>query len=234
MWLVQKGKAESPVNAFAGLCSDIEALLVALRRCKTPVNDKPKRLLSCCQLFCLVSLSIGINMEALVALGLASNVVQFVDFVSKIFVTATEIAGSAQGATQGNVELEKVYSRLLTFSALLQPPETHSSSNNDARGLHGFLVSTAAVDNHVGIQYHASALEQLAFDCNALCKELLRTLERLRSGSTFSRYIQFCIATFRTVWSQKKIAKLEERVKRFQNLISLHFLPLLRFVNLIL
>ena len=45
--------------------------------------------------------------EALAALGLAANVVQFIDFVSNLISSSSEVVSSAQGSTERDRELEQ-------------------------------------------------------------------------------------------------------------------------------
>lgn len=51
-------------------------------------------------------------MDPLTALGLASNIVQFVDFASKLISQSHEIYQSADGALEDNVALEHVAKNL--------------------------------------------------------------------------------------------------------------------------
>ncbi|CAK7213767.1 hypothetical protein SEUCBS140593_001956 [Sporothrix eucalyptigena] len=55
-------------------------------------------------------------MDPLTALGLASNIVQFVDFTLKLIGSAAEIASSAKGASEQTLKIESAYEKLETFT----------------------------------------------------------------------------------------------------------------------
>ena len=59
-------------------------------------------------------------MDPLSAIGLASNVVQFVDFASRLISTGTEVYESVSGVTDRTLELERIYKNLSSFSLKLQ------------------------------------------------------------------------------------------------------------------
>ncbi|RYP12088.1 hypothetical protein DL767_011483 [Monosporascus sp. MG133] len=59
-------------------------------------------------------------MEPLAAVGLASNVVQFVQFLSSLIHTAVEIHRSSSGITQDILTLDDLYEQLTDFNAKLE------------------------------------------------------------------------------------------------------------------
>jgi hypothetical protein len=101
-------------------------------------------------------------MDPLTALGLVGNVVQFVDFALKLISTGAEIAGSAGGATEGTLELEKVCNTLNTFTLKLGLEE--SGQNRIADSPEG----DAAIADNGETKKHVIALEEIAVDCR-LC-----------------------------------------------------------------
>lgn len=168
-------------------------------------------------------------MEALAALGLAGNVVQFVDFVSQLISTGSEIAGSVQGTTERTLELEKVYDSLNTFSSRLHVAGNHASNNKDTEGLRGLLANLAESSQRDELQSHVRSIEELAADCNVLCQQLLETVRKFRVKRSSSRLLKSFLAALKMAWSSKKIQDLEERINRYRKMISLHFFPLLRY-----
>ncbi|KAH6708897.1 hypothetical protein BKA61DRAFT_557727 [Leptodontidium sp. MPI-SDFR-AT-0119] len=166
-------------------------------------------------------------MEALAALGLAGNVVQFVDFVSKLISAGVEIAGSVEGATERTLEIEKVYNSLDAFSSRLHVGGTRATNNEDIEGLRGLVDHRSEIGGRLEFQDHIRSLEELAADCNSLCRRLLETVRKLHNKGPAGCQFKSLIAALRTAWSSKKIKDLEERLERYQKMISLHFFPLL-------
>lgn len=166
-------------------------------------------------------------MDPLSALGLVGNVVQFVDFALKLVGTGAEIAGSAAGATEGTLELEKVCNTLNTFTLKLGLEGIGETSVADIPDGDGVFAGSGKATEHV------MALEEIALDCRTVCGQLLNIVKglRVKKGTSNTRIKSFAAAV-KTARAGKKIAGLEERLKRFQTLIALHFFPLLKFVLL--
>jgi hypothetical protein len=166
-------------------------------------------------------------MDPLTALGLVGNVVQFVDFALKLISTGAEISGSARGATEGTLELEKVCNTLNTFTLKLGLEESGQNRIADSPEGDGALADNGETKKHV------MALEEIAVDCRTVCGQLLNIVKGLRvnKGNSNTRIKSFA-AAIKTTRAGKKISGLEERLKRFQTLITLHFFPLLKYVPL--
>ncbi|KAL2142950.1 hypothetical protein VTI28DRAFT_472 [Corynascus sepedonium] len=168
-------------------------------------------------------------MEPLVALGVASNVLQFVDFAAKLVSTATETAGSVQGATQRTLELEKVYESLKVFSSRLHQGvnRTGSHGGEDASALRGLAVVQSDLKQRSDLQPHIESLGELAADCSRLCQELLETVGKLHIKGESCRSAKAFFVALRTVWSRSKVKDLTDRINHFQKMINLHFYPIL-------
>jgi hypothetical protein len=69
------------------------------------------------------------------ALGVAANVVQFIDFGSKLISESHEIYKSATGTSTGMVELEMIYVDLNKFTKNLQLPNNSSSQTPEEESL---------------------------------------------------------------------------------------------------
>ncbi|EMR65951.1 putative nacht nucleoside triphosphatase protein [Eutypa lata UCREL1] len=140
-------------------------------------------------------------MDPLSAIGLAGNLITFVEFAFKVVGTGSEIASSARGATDRTEEDEKVYRTLNDFASKLKPkPNDLSPTENRPQG---------GPTRTKTIQAHATALEELAIDCGF---------------KSFG-------AALKTALGAKKREELEKRLTRFQTLIGLHFFPLLLSLN---
>ena len=172
---------------------------------------------------------LDLDMEVLAAVGLAGSVVQFVDFLSRLISTGVETAGSAQGASQHTLELQKIYESLSDFSIKLSSgPSQPRSDHDDASSLRSSMADSREIGQSAELQAHFASLKELSADCNILCQTLLRTLRTLRVDGTSFRSLKGLKVALRTVWSGKSIKELEERISRYQRLIYMHFLPIMR------
>jgi len=168
-------------------------------------------------------------MEALAAVGLAGSVIQFVDFLSRLISTGVETAGSVQGASQNTLELQKIYESLSDFSIKLSSALSHPrSDHDDVSSLRSSMVESADIGQRAELQSHFASLGDLSADCNRLCQTLLQTLGTLRVDGTSFRSFKGLKVALRTVWSSKRVKELEENISRYQRLISMHFLPIMR------
>lgn len=165
-------------------------------------------------------------LDPLTALSLGSNIVQFVDFSLRLVSTSAEIAGSTPGASANNLGLENVYSRLQKFTTELQsigsPPEPYD------------VDPTASVEElaHANrIKPHVSAILEIAADCQIVNKELLGILDGLHIDPASSRRrLRAVGVALKSVLKSKRIEELKKQLERFQQLLTLHFFPLLKFV----
>ncbi|KAI4676950.1 uncharacterized protein J4E84_009250 [Alternaria hordeiaustralica] len=101
-------------------------------------------------------------MEALTAIGLIANIVQFVDLGAKLVGSAKEMRDSASGMTLENKSLEDVTIEMRDLSSSLDPPTTDAES------------------------YDERVLRQLARECRELSDQILRLLKKIaptRPGS---------------------------------------------------
>jgi hypothetical protein len=111
-------------------------------------------------------------MEALAAIGLTGNVLQFIQYAAQMLSTGTEIYRSSTGSSQKNHELENIYEKLNNFTSTLQGQETAGHLS----GGRGFLNVTQGTGNHA----HISALNDLARDCRDVCDQLLEAIRKLK------------------------------------------------------
>ncbi|KAI0967407.1 hypothetical protein F4678DRAFT_241674 [Xylaria arbuscula] len=167
-------------------------------------------------------------MEALAALGLASNIVQFLDFTWRLTSAAGEIRNSMSGATERTIELDKIFGKLSSFCSNLANPIEAVKGDDDAQRVQKLFSNSASdLQRRVIIQSHSESLKALASDCIPLCQQLLAITSRLQAqGGSSHRFKSFKVA-LRTIWDDRKIGDLEDRLKRHQHAISLHFLPLI-------
>lgn len=133
-------------------------------------------------------------MEALAALGLASNVAQFLQFTSELISTGSEIAGSVHGALQKAIEIEKVCESLTILSSRL-----HRS--NDASQLPEspvYRTNTNNINDTSENQSHIQSLAELSTDCRVLCDQLLETVRKLQVKGQSLRGLMSFVAALKT------------------------------------
>ena len=142
------------------------------------------------------------------ALGLAGNVVQFVDFGTKLFSEAAELYHSVDGTLQVNAQLEAITEDLSILSA-----ELGSASFYEAQPL------SADVKN----------LMNLALSCEELADELLLVLTKLKVSSDHKKWK--CLRqAFASAWKGKKIKAYMAKLDRFRSQMTVHLVAILRSV----
>ncbi|KAI9650418.1 hypothetical protein NHQ30_000432 [Ciborinia camelliae] len=140
------------------------------------------------------------------ALSLASSIVQFVDFGSKVISSAAELHHSSEGALANNLELSTIVSDL------------NSISNNLAARHSQQEIQTYSKDEQ--------ALIGLASQCKELSDKLLHDLDDLRIKGSHKIWASARQA-IRSLWKEAYIAKTSKRLDEFRNELTLRFLALL-------
>ncbi|KAI9760768.1 MAG: hypothetical protein M1840_002214 [Geoglossum simile] len=142
-------------------------------------------------------------MEVLAAIGLAGNIIQFVDFSGKLISKMAEIHKSGTGALAENINIETAANDLALLSTKL-----HDSANS-------------AGD---------TALQELCQSCNIIATELLTVLDSVKVHEGQNKWKSFRKA-LRSVWSKEDIALLEQRLARFRDELNLRVAIDLRSVT---
>ncbi|KAF2803353.1 uncharacterized protein BDZ99DRAFT_400033, partial [Mytilinidion resinicola] len=148
-------------------------------------------------------------LDPLTAIGLAGNVVQFVDFTAKLIAEGRAIYKA--GATSENEDLEVI--------------------TRDLIGLNGKLLSVSPPDSGSVQESEDEDLQHLAKRCVELGKELLSILEDLRMSGSYTRWDSFRMAT-RTVRKKDKIEGIQKRLNDIRAQLNLHLIALLRFMEM--
>ena len=128
--------------------------------------------------------------EAVAALGVAANVVQFIDFSGKILSEGYRLHKSKRVSSSKNEELENIALDLEKLRDELQSQEDE----------------TAQVPTPNDIQLH-----RLAEQCRDICLELLGALEALKVIDKPGKWKSFR-AALKTVWAESKIKSLQDRL----------------------
>ena len=153
-------------------------------------------------------------LDPLTAISLASAIVQFVDFGSKVIRGASEIYKSADGALRENAELEDSTTKInqLNDRILLPPTVT---------------VSVEAI-------FEDEALTELASTSKVVAGELLSLLQDFRSvrrSGSHKRWESFRKAvSAQTPWNKDKIQRLESKLEGLQEKISRRLVFMMRHV----
>ncbi|KAF8855876.1 hypothetical protein BDZ45DRAFT_595017, partial [Acephala macrosclerotiorum] len=148
-------------------------------------------------------------LDPLSAISLAGNIVQFVDFSTKVLRQGYVLYNSANGATAVNEELELLTTDFLKLSTKLQRPFEHSQSD----------VRSAR---------HEQELEGLCTECAKVAKELLHRLESLKVQGTRTVWKSLWQA-LQTAWTEDEIRSLVARLGAFKSTLETH---VLRFTDL--
>ena len=146
-------------------------------------------------------------MDPFSALGLASNVVQFIDFGSKLISESHTIYKSASGSSTGSIELELIYSDL----------------NELTKGL-----QSATQSNRQLLSADEAALRQLADSCSTVATELLNVVNTLKvdKNSKHRKWQSFRQA-IKSVWKQADIDNLQKRLADFRAQLTLRLVAIL-------
>ncbi|KAF2662244.1 hypothetical protein K491DRAFT_710188 [Lophiostoma macrostomum CBS 122681] len=140
-------------------------------------------------------------MEALAAVSLAGNVVQFVEFSCKLFEQATTIyhTGTARGAQ----DIETLTQQLQALCADL------AHGNNSVQQPR----PTRLPDQ--------GSLQKLAKDCETVANELLFELHELRAKDPNSKWSSFR-AALAVSWKEKRVDAMQKRLDSYRSQLVVH------------
>ena len=128
-------------------------------------------------------------MDPVAALGLAGNIVQFVDFSCKILHDSKILYGSSTGVSADNDIINSIASDIIDLDNALTAPSEVGAIPNSARSL-------------------ASAFKTVA-------AELLKVLEKIRVEGSNRRWKSF-VQALRSVWKKEQIEELVKRMERLR------------------
>ena len=146
-------------------------------------------------------------LDPLSALGVAGNIVQFVDFSCKIVSKTFEIYDSADGSTVENQELEAVTKNLLYLSKKIKS----SSQNNGGQA--------ATHEEH--------DIQDLCIRCEEISSELLMAPEELKIKRPCTKWRSFRQA-LNSVWSKSRIKGLSKRLEAIRRQIDTNLMTSVR------
>jgi hypothetical protein len=127
-------------------------------------------------------------METLAAVGLAGNILQFVDFAGKVVSKSGELYKSANGALSESAETKQVAEDLKLLADKLCDP-----------------ISAQSAD---------VVLEELCSGCKSIADELLTALAKLEVKGKH-RQFQSLRKALKSVWNGGEIASIESHLSVF-------------------
>ncbi|KAF2734654.1 hypothetical protein EJ04DRAFT_564072 [Polyplosphaeria fusca] len=130
-------------------------------------------------------------MDPLSAIGLASNVIQFVEFAGKLIGEAQEAYESAEGVSLRNANVENIANDLLSL---------HQQLKRDACRTPGSTASAAE-----------EQLQRLVAESTQIAEKLIQIVQGLRGGGHNRRWtsVRHALAS---AWKQKDITVLKARL----------------------
>jgi hypothetical protein len=143
-------------------------------------------------------------MDPLAAIGLASNIVAFVEFASKLITGAHEVYSSVSGTTNDNADMAIVVEDVRAMTRRLQ-------------------VAKPVTDDEV-------ALQDLVVKCQELSADLISTLPRLKSNGPKSKTTSMRVA-WQTMRSKDKVESLEKRIECYRAQILDRILIMMRLAS---
>ena len=155
-----------------------------------------------------ITFIILIMAEALVAVGLAANIFQFIHVGSRFISTACNICMSGR---QG-------------LADLLDVQKTTEDLKNILRGFRTLNEASATLDKN------ESGLQQLVRNCECLASELLDSLHKIHPPEK-SRKRDALRTAVKMSWKEEELESLQLRLNGFRQELVLHLLSFIRYVQ---
>lgn len=146
-------------------------------------------------------------LDPLTAIGLASAIVQFVDFGSKLISETKELSHSVDGSSTQNEERQAVTEDLRELCKNLSSSQSRAPSAKP---------STDEL-----------ALLELSGSCKVVADELVAVLEKLRVKSAHEKWGSFKMA-LKGAMKKEKIESIRVRLDRIQSQLQLRLTSILR------
>ena len=147
-------------------------------------------------------------LEALAAVGLAGNIVQFIDFSCRLFSTTTSIHRSYAGSSRSIQDIENVAQELQQWC--------------------GKVASLRNAQGHPPASQHNQSLVKLAEDCQTAAVELLSAVHALKAKNPKSKWNSFRAALAMT-WKESQIADMETRLDSYRKQLALELSLMQRY-----
>jgi len=153
------------------------------------------------------------TMEAIAALGVAGNVIQFLDYGQKLVSTSLDIYKTGTGASTSNRESETL------LKDFVESIDTVSENLllYDERLEVKLLQATAQ-----------NGLQDIVDDCRGLAAELLGRFEKLKLQRKPGRW-KSSVRAVKCMWQESELVELQKRLSRYQSQFEWRILLSLRY-----
>ena len=143
--------------------------------------------------------------EAIASLGLAANIIQFVDFATRVTDKFYDFYQSGSGAAENGPDLETINSDLLVVLEELR--KTTSTTKISPQGL-----------------------AKLAQECQKTASQLNKLILPLLTARFQNLGKRAALkAAFKAIWRENEIESLQEKLNSFRSQLTLHLLVSLRY-----
>jgi hypothetical protein len=141
-------------------------------------------------------------LDPVTAVGLAGNIVQFIELSGNVISKSHEIYKSSSGAVRDIIELERLTQAVIALDSqicgTIRPPGTLSALTKEQQ-----------------------QLEDVRAHCMDIASELMKALKELKISDAPKKWKSFRKA-LRTVWEKKKIESIEMRLAACKNQLTMH------------
>lgn len=138
-------------------------------------------------------------MEALAALGLAGNTVQFLDFSAKLCATSIEIYRAIDGASSSNAQSETLLKSFIE--------STDEVSSNLGR----YQVALGAASRQASSRGEAQ-ISTIISDCQTIADDLVQRFEALKSSGKPEKWKSF-VSGVKCMWKKQELEDLQNRLR---------------------
>jgi hypothetical protein len=153
-------------------------------------------------------------MEAVAALGIAGNVVQFLDFATKLCVTSVEIYQHTNGASASNAHAETLLKSFVeTIDEIAADLGKYFTSLNAA-----FPQAQQQGDTQI-----CSIIK----DCQEIASDLLQRFDKLKTSGKPGKWKSF-VAGVKWIWRKNELKELQSRLKDIREILEWRILLSLR------
>ncbi|KAF2183956.1 hypothetical protein K469DRAFT_634657 [Zopfia rhizophila CBS 207.26] len=144
-------------------------------------------------------------MELLTAIGLAANIVQFVEFGARLLSEANEVYHSTTGLTNEHVELQDIAENLKQMVNRLNTPY-HDLSRKSLSSFHP-----------AGVEING-----IASSAKTVADDLIAVIQKLKVNDASKRGWRSFRQALSTLWNKDKIENLQKRLDALRNQLSAH------------
>ena len=134
-------------------------------------------------------------MDPLTAIGLASNILSFIDFATKVVAGAVAIHGSASGLTKENRTSKAIATQMRSLSSVLQQARDTQPTGEE------------------------KALYALAAECHDLSGKIIGLVEKTKPKDSKSK-ISSLRAGIKSIWYETDRRRLEEQLDHCRSQLS--------------